>query len=222
MSAADGIKRLEQRAELFAKTRLGLAALCVVVAFGAGWFGHRPAQPSIPVAEQRSIDSLFTTYPIYIAARQATIVTERAAVDTADRAAKRGVTTLAVARRDSAIADNLERAAFVAHDTAAVTWEGIASARMVEAEHAMQAAESLRVALTAMTVARIAADDRAALDSARVASLTDALTRTANDLRAADPPCRILWLHCPSRRSVAVVGVALGVAATIAIPRALK
>lgn len=221
--AADGIQKLEARAALMVKTRLGLAALCVVVAFCVGWFGHRASAPSIPVAEQHTLDSLGFTAPIFRAHVDSTIHAETVYVTRATRAAHAGTSALTVARRDSALADSLEKAAFVAHDTAAVTWEGIAAARMVEAQHGMQAAESLRVALTLMTSARIAADERASLEAGRVVSLAAALRRTAADLAKADPPCRVLhFVHCPSRRASAVIGLGLGAAAVLLLPPALK
>jgi len=223
VSAADGIKRLEQRAELFAKTRVGLAACCVVGALALGWFGHRPAAPSIPAREQHTLDSLGFTAPIFRAHVDSTIRAETVYVAKSVTAATHARSAYDSSTYYKHLADSLTAVAGKAIDTSAVTWEGIAVVRAAEASTARHAADSLRVALTAMTIAKNNADDRARTDSLRVVSVTDALNRTAADLRAADPPCRVLkFVRCPSRRSVAVVGVALGVAAAIAIPHALK
>lgn len=224
MIAADGIKSLERKALAIAHMRYAGVVVCMLACVGVGMLVRGgPKAPSIPPKEAKSLDSLFSTYPVYTRTRQATIVAERAAVDTAERAAKASASSYDSSTFYKRLADSLTQQASNHLDTAAVTWEGIAVVRSAEAATARHAADSLRVALTDMRRAKDSADARATGDSARVVSLTDALNRTAADLRAADPPCRVLkFVRCPSRRSVAVVGVALGVAAAIAIPHALK
>jgi len=222
--AAERSAKFWLKQELKGHAQLVVIVLCAIGLVAAGWLMHpSPKAPSIPPKEAKSIDSLFSTYPVYTRTRQATIVTERAAVDTAERAAKASASSYDSSTFYKRLADSLTQQASNHLDTAAVTWEGIAVVRSAEAATARHAADSLRVSLTDMRRAKDSADARATGDSARVVSLTDALNRTAADLRAADPPCRVLkFVHCPSRRSVAVVGVALGVAAAIAIPHALK
>jgi len=216
VSAADGIKRLEQRAELFAKTRVGLAAGCVVAAFAVGWFGHRPAQPSIPVRESHTLDSLGFTAPIFRAHVDSTIRAETVYVAKSVAAATHASSAYDSSTFYKHLADSLTAVAGKAIDTSAVTWEGIAVVRTAEAVTARHAADSLRVALTDMTIAKGNADDRATTDSLRVVSVTDALNRTAADLAKSDPPCR--WLlgiaHCQTRKKVATeaaIGSALAV-----------
>jgi hypothetical protein len=213
--AADGIKRLEQRAALFAKTRLGLAACCVVAAFVLGrcTVGGGSTAAANDIAAAASVLGAYRPYEI---ARQATIVHERAAVDTSARSATHAAASFDSSTFYKRLADSLTAIAGNAIDTSAVTWEGIAAVRSAEATTARHAADSLRAALTDMTIAKWRADDRAAIDSARVVVLTAALTRTADDLAHADPPCRVLLglVHCQSRKQVAgeaAIGGALAV-----------
>jgi len=51
MTAVVGFNRFWLKEELKQHASLAAICACVVVAFVLGWFGHRPAQPSIPKRE---------------------------------------------------------------------------------------------------------------------------------------------------------------------------
>lgn len=224
MTAADGIKSLERKAATVAHMRYAGVVVCMLACVGVGMLVRGgPKAPSIPPKAAATRDSFTFTAPIFRAQVESTTHVETAAVAHAAIAAAHAHAAYDSSTFYKRLADSLTRVAGNTLDTAAVTWEGIAVVRSAEAATARHAADSLRVALDSMTIARAAADARATLDSSRLAALTTFNAQLLHDLAASDPPCRVLkFVHCPSRRSVAVVGVALGVAAAIAIPHALK
>lgn len=197
---------------------VGVAAVAIVV----WWSSCRPTPTPIPRREQRSIDSLDATRPAFDSSRNQTVRVE--SVYVAQSAAHR-----AQAIRSARVADSLrdvaiawQRAAEAQGDTLS-RWYQVAKTRELEVDSLRVANVGLLAALEDETRARTAADARAVLDSSRLAATERLNAGLARDLAAADPPCRALpFVKCPSRKLVAVVGLGLGVVATLEYDRNTK
>jgi hypothetical protein len=168
---------------------------------------------------QATIDSLRITQPTFDSSRAATLTTER--THTA-AAATHGLTVTRLttaASREHIAADSLARLAIAAVNDA-IKWRDAYYAQKAEAD-------SLRLALAAANAradqeqgARIEADRRSALDSARNVALQKlALGLEADANKAAN--CRVAYvIPCATRTQTFIVGGILGAAATyVAVSR---
>jgi hypothetical protein len=174
-----------------------------------------PHPTPIPAPEQRSLDSLASTRPDF-RARVDTLIqheTTFVAISRQNRAE-----SIVTARR----ADSLRRVAIVA-DSAARAQRDTSSLwrRAAEVWHATAdtlAAANVRLgsAYAAESAARVNADVRADEATRRLSATESLNARLSRDLQHAEPPCRALWLRCPSRRAVAVGSAALTLVAVAA------
>ena len=186
----------------------------LVLAFALGWCGHTSKAPAIPAAEAHTLDSLGFTAPIFVHQETALAQRETVYVRQAAQSVRHATSAYDSSTFYKHLADSLTTQAGNQLDTAAVTWEGIAVERSAEAKAARDAADSMRVALVSDSIALAVSDARADSALARLAVSTDLNARLAADLKAADPPCRVLaFVHCPSREKVLVLGAAGGAAA---------
>jgi hypothetical protein len=223
MTAADSLSRSARIASAkWFLSRGGFIALAVV-AVGVGVavaFAYcRPEPTPIPRAEQFSIDSAKATRPAFDSTRRTSIRIE--SVYVAQSARNRLGATTAMHAADSlrGLAIAWQRAAEARGDTVS-HWHDVAILRGIENDSLRSANGGLLSALEDETKARTAADSRVSLDSSRLAATENLNARLAVDLRAADPPCRVLVIaRCPSRKVVAVGAIALGILAQIEFTR---
>lgn len=193
----------------------GIVAVAVVV-----WFTScRPTPTPIPPKEQKSIDSLDATKPAFDsshtqAAHSVTTIITKIVHDSA---------ALAIVRRDAEesrhLADSLAAAASHAADSASA-WHAAYDQRSREAADLRVDRDTLSRDLAAAKDTLIRVGRQLRDDSLRIASITVLNAGLARDLRAADPPCRVLpFVKCPSRKVVAVMAAGTGILATIEYDR---
>jgi hypothetical protein len=179
-----------------------------------------PRPTPLPPAERATVDSLIATKPDY-----------RRRVDTLTKvdsdAARQSRVNAARARQAVRTADSLRGAAIGwqrvadAEGDTSTAWKATALAYRAEADTLRVGVHQLDSALTAQTAAHAAADRRAREAEQRAAALESLNARLARDLQHAAPPCRVLWLRCPSRKLAYVAG-ALTVPVAYAATRLLS
>lgn len=175
-----------------------------------------PHPNPIPPREQATADSLTATKPDYTRRRDALVKHETTyvAISRQNRAGNLATQRRADSLRAVAIA--ADSAARAARDTAS-RWFLSARAWHHTADTLAAANLRLETAYAAESTARLAAEARADdAERRRVAAEDDFAARLTRDLARASPPCRVLWLRCPSRRAVAVGSAALTLVAVAA------
>ena len=195
-----------------------LGGLLVIAFFG---FCHAK-QGTVPQKEQSSLDSAKITKPIYLAARDTLVRTETTYVTKTvhDTAAARVL--YVAAGTAQARADSLQTLAQAA-DSNASLWHGVADARTQEASALHGVVDTLAEALTNEKAARVSADSRSKIDSARAAALDNLSQRLAADVKKASE-CRVLFvIGCPSRKASFVAGAvaSVGVGAVLHFHKSL-
>ncbi|MFI5228396.1 MAG: hypothetical protein ACHQWU_04960 [Gemmatimonadales bacterium] len=222
MSAAAGIGKFLWKEELTKHARLAGILACLLVGVGAGWLMHPNANaPSIPPKEQHALDSMAFTAPIFAQHIQSLAHAETVYVAAARHDAQRAAVDLHEGASLAKLADSLNTIAAIAHDTSS-RLEAVAATWHAAYDSAHAAAVELQAAHVADSLAIITADSARIGALARLAVTTDLNARLAADLKASDPPCRVLALfHCPSRRLAFVGGAAVALAAPLVV-KALK
>lgn len=192
----------------FAIILISLSAIVLTAAFCSD------LEPVLPSREQHTIDSIKVTTPIYYAKRDTLILRETTYVTRSVLAHESARTARQHADSIKGVADSLEALADSAVANADL-WRETAAARDTEAQQLRHSNDSLAVAWLNEHLARLQADARASLDSARVVALADLNQRIA---RVVQRDCRIARiLRCPTRAQAYGAGVlttlAVGLAA---------
>lgn len=192
----------------------GLAIALIVLSLIAVAFTFAAdPEPTFPAREQHTIDSIKVTTPIYYAKRDTLILRETTYVTRSVVAHEAARTARQHADSIKQHADSLEALADSAVANADL-WRETAETRGEEAQQLRHANDSLTVAWLSEHLARLQADARASLDSARVVALADLNQRIVRDVRQ---DCRVLGVvRCPSRTESFIAGSLTTLAAVVA------
>jgi len=235
MSAADGIKRLEQRAQLFAKTRAALFLAAAVALFILGRCSVSGGKTALPAPLAKQI----AQHAVTNAVDSSEIVRLRQSATTAAIEEARAIDRANAARREAAKesvrAESLAVLANAAFNSAAARVDTTAIPDTVRKATAWlwaaygartHEADSLRSAVQSATSATAKANARGdSLDRALGLSQFD-LAQTKTDLASAvralkdaDPPCHLIGPigRCPSRIASATIGALAAGAAAITL-----
>lgn len=200
-------------------TTPALVTIIAVLAIALGLKScERSPEAKIPPALQKTIDSLATTAPAFVAHRDSVI---RVTVQDTTAARK------ANARADAAIAtaDRLQRIADSLTDLARSNADSVAWERALAAQR--HVSDSLRLALAAKDAAyqterlnTIRLLGVVQGDSLRINAVVDANNRLQKRISELEVPCRVLGpIPCPSRTVTFVVTAVLTTVAENAVPR---
>jgi hypothetical protein len=170
----------------------------------------------IPQKEQYTIDSLKATQPAYQALRDTLIQRETLYVRRVDTLLVQAKHTIATADTAHRRADSLAVIAQQSHDSSS-QWKSAYDARTVEADTLRHALSLSFAAESTEHQARLSADLRATNAEQRLTALNDLSSRLAIDLQRATE-CKFLWMHCPSRKAVAITTFIGGVVADRFVP----
>lgn len=180
------------------------------------WWGYcRPTPAPLPVAAQRSLDSLTLTAPLFQAQQRELVAKETVYVARAVRAEHVATTEQHAADSLAAVGDSVAK---TAPDTA-TPWFRVAQLRAREADSLRVAVDSLTSSNAAKDSALAAADARAVAAVSRLSASELLNQRLAKDVATAGQ-CHVLpFVTCPSRRVSFVVGGMLAAAAVVALRR---
>ncbi len=196
-----------------------VVAIIAVLAVVVVWFTScRPKPNVIPPRENRTIDSLDATRPVFDSSVTNNVRVESVYVAQSSGNARQARQALHVADSLHAVAILWQRAADAQEDTAS-RWFQVARVRGVENDSLRSSNRGLDSALVQSTHAQQAADRRASIDSARLVATTSLNDRLAKDVLTAGQ-CRIaLVVSCPTRTATALTFTLVGVVLKTAYDR---
>jgi hypothetical protein len=163
------------------------------------------AQPNVvPPKEQKTIDSMGVTKPIYDSTRKENVKAEGASVLRSSTHVRQATTSLHAADSLHALAIVVQRLAEAQHDTASL-WHAVAMLKEKENDSLRASNRGLDSALQQQKIATAFADQRAHIDSIRLVASSQLNDRLANDVKTAGQ-CHFGHglFQCPTRTETAV------------------
>lgn len=202
-------------------------AIVAVTVLAFGLLIRRPPKPSslIPPATRRELDSLKASGAKDRASIDALRISAAAAQARGSSAVAHASVIVTRSRADAHLADSLAVEARRSDSSAiaAQRWQLAYEARTRQAEDLGKAVDSLLVAHREDSTAIALNKGALLISQVRVTGLEHAQAELEAIIAKQERGCRLLWMRCPNRKTVALVslttGAIIGAAAVVANPR---